>query len=637
MFMQTISSQTFASASINQKPATSAQAVSSTLAADSGPAKENLILGPRDILCQIELAVISGAAILTRRVVSLPLTDALAPDNRGVVAFRIDQVWECVLVETILQLGRVKGTGATGANCGSDFCLELKITVKGQERILVQKILKSQPITNLESDNGASIRSRIQEACGLTVQNAIIELNSVIGEPVVRISGEAPKAEDRASVAALFGGELPFPLDALPETVRTFAESLAVQFSGVPVSVPATACLGVASEIVGTGVKIDRGYGLPLGSNLFFAVGVDPNSHCRAAVESVLNPVKRLQEDLNGQAQGKGGTGLSLPYASVLTKWRLKQNRGRSVPLLMNSGIPSVGWDKLLQSSWDGSFFHCSWDGDIVLELLQYAEKGRVHPAVKVLKRAYAQESAVFDAHHQAEGRRLQARSLGLLWLCGREVLGRFATSRALLENGLSPCFILFDSESESSALTGAVLQPSEGALDWERMVRELFECRSSAEEQVWQVCDKGAELFARFANFVRSHTPPEYPVVPAWADRVWRMTLLLHLLNQRRGAVIETDTAWHAIRLAAWYLGRQLRLLPKPGPERRAGGLSKNRVLEKIRKKGPVSERELLHSFHRMSKAELAPVVAELLRDGLVRWDENKKLVVSEIQKAAV
>jgi len=59
--------------------------------------------------------------------------------------------------------------------------------------------------------------------------------------------------------------------------------------------------------------------------------------------------------------------------------------------------------------------------------------------------------------------------------------------------------------------------------------------------------------------------------------------------------------------------------------------------VLEKIRKKGPVSERELLHSFHRMSKAELAPVVAELLRDGLVRWDENKKLVVSESQKAAV
>ena len=63
--------------------------------------------------------------------------------------------------------------------------------------------------------------------------------------------------------------------------------------------------------------------------------------------------------------------------------------------------------------------------------------------------------------------------------------------------------------------------------------------------------------------------------------------------------------------------------------------------MLEKIRKKGPVSERELLHSllhsFHRMSKAELAPVVAELLQDGLVRWDENKKLVVSESQKAAV
>jgi hypothetical protein len=79
---------------------------------------------------------------------------------------------------------------------------------------------------------------------------------------------------------------------------------------------------------------------------------------------------------------------------SVLTKWRLKQNRGRSVPLLLSSGIPSVGWDRLVESSWDGVLLHYSWDGDIVRELLKHAEKGKLHPAEKVLKRAYVQESS---------------------------------------------------------------------------------------------------------------------------------------------------------------------------------------------------------------------------------------------------
>ena len=106
----------------------------------------------------------------------------------------------------------------------------------------------------------------------------------------------------------------------------------------------------------------------------------------------------------------------------MLTKWRLKQNRGWSVPLLLSSGIPSVGWDRLVETSWDGVLLHYSWDGDIVRELLKYAEKGKLHPAEKVLKRAYVQESSPFDAHRKEDRVRLQAQSLGLLWFCGTVV-----------------------------------------------------------------------------------------------------------------------------------------------------------------------------------------------------------------------
>jgi hypothetical protein len=355
---------------------------------------------------------------------------------------------------------------------------------------------------------------------------------------------------------ALFNGELGFPLDALRQ-IQTFAESLSERCR-VPVCVPATTCLALAPQIAGTRVKIDPGYGLPLGCNLYFGVGVDRNAQFRAAVESVLRPVHRLREDLIGPAKGDGGTG----HFSLLTKCRLEQNRGRSVPLLLSSSTPSAGWDRLLQSSWDGVLFHYSCDGDILLELLDYAEKGKRHPAAKVLKSAYAQELVPFNSLGKGDAMKLQAQSLGLLWFCGRDVPGRFATSRPWLEDGLSACFVMFDSEAEAEALNGAILQPTEGEGHWEQTIRGLFEWRLSAEEQVFRVCDEGAQQLGLFANFVRSCISAEDALVPSWAERAWRLTLLLHVLDGGRYAVIGVETVWNAIRLAAWYLG-QVRLLP--------------------------------------------------------------------------
>jgi len=170
-------------------------------------------------------------------------------------------------------------------------------------------------------------------------------------ERMNRFSRKVAKAADRPSLVALVRDELPFPLDALPERVRTFAESIAVRF-GVPVCVPATACLALPPQIAGTRVKIDRRFGLPLGCNLYFVAGADANSHVRAAVESVLNPAQRLRDDLIGQDESPGLTNPQMPYVSLPTKWRLRKLRGRSVPLLLSSGIPSMSWDRLLETTW---------------------------------------------------------------------------------------------------------------------------------------------------------------------------------------------------------------------------------------------------------------------------------------------
>jgi hypothetical protein len=44
-------------------------------------------------------------------------------------------------------------------------------------------------------------------------------------------------------------------------------------------------------------------------------------------------------------------------------------------------------------------------------------------------------------------------------WDCGREAAGRFASNPALVENGLSSCFIILDSTTEPAELTSEVLR----------------------------------------------------------------------------------------------------------------------------------------------------------------------------------
>jgi hypothetical protein len=198
------------------------------------------------------------------------------------------------------------------------------------------------------------------------------------------------------------------------------------------------------------------------------------------------------------------------------------------------------------------------------------------------------------------------------------------------VENGVSPCFIIFDSTTEPAELTSDVLPPNEAELGWERTIHEMFERRTRMEDEVGRLCEEGTEELARFEEFVRSRIRPECVVVPVWVDRVWRMTLELHMLSGPTGGVIGADRAWNAVRLSAWYLGRQVRLLPNSSAKSVSGELFKAKVLKKIRTKAPVSEHTLLRSFHRMSMAKLAETVTELVGEGLVRR-ENGKLIVTE------
>jgi hypothetical protein len=84
----------------------------------------------------------------------------------------------------------------------------------------------------------------------------------------------------------------------------------------------------------------------------------------------------------------------------------------------------------------------------------------------------------------------------------------------------------------------------------------------------------------------------------------------------------------WESLLLlSAWYAGQQLNLLSSPGRKAPSGTVSKEDLLERLRKSA-LSEPEMLHAFHRLSATDRDRMLSELQRDELVRQDENDKWV---------
>jgi hypothetical protein len=198
---------------------------------------------------------------------------------------------------------------------------------------------------------------------------------------------------------------------------------------------------------------------------------------------------------------------------------------------------------------------------------------------------------------------------------------------------GMESCAaILFNSEAEPAQLTTALLEPTQGAMEWERSLRDIVSWRSGSEGHIWQSDREGLGLLGVFANAVlkkmQATVAPEYWMVPEWVDRACRMTGLVHLLSGRFGAVIEPETRWKGLCLAAWYLGQQLRgdggSKAKPTKV-----VTKMDVLERLRK-GPLSDPEFLHAFHCFKAADRDRITGELSQEGKIR-SEGGKWVVCE------
>ena len=110
---------------------------------------------------------------------------------------------------------------------------------------------------------------------------------------------------------------------------------------------------------------------------------------------------------------------------------------------------------------------------------------------------------------------------------------------------------------------------------------------------------------------------------------------LLLHLGAGRHGSVVvPADTIRQAIGLLVTTGGPGIRLMDRLHGE---GRVEQSRqesqleiLVEKIRLRGSMTMRELLRSYHRARVSMLRPVVQEAMKAGLVREEEDGRLVVA-------
>jgi len=189
-------------------------------------------------------------------------------------------------------------------------------------------------------------------------------------------------------------------------------------------------------------------------------------------------------------------------------------------------------------------------------------------------------------------------------------------------------CYQRYKNGDVEVQLTNARLEPSRGELEWEQILRDIFRWRSAARDQVWRVCAEGAHLLAYFHNFMMDQlaaTTAQRVLDGARMDGTGLENdgVTLYLLSGQSDLVIGTETAWNALLLCAWYLGRQVRLLPGHRIKPVSKDVSKEDLMETIRSKGHVTDAQLLHSFHRLSASARDRMLKELADEGRVRRDD--------------
>jgi len=426
-----------------------------------------------------------------------------------------------------------------------------------------------------------------------------------------------------------------FPLDALPEGMRTVAASLA-DVHQIDVALPAMAALATLSGAIGKSVTVSGAVnGRDTHCNLFIIAGA-PKSYGKGAASTAAKPIVEASADvleqfmqneradlqtevelLEGQKKKQlKECGAMLEEFGECDKTKLSETNAKLEQitwLLETKARPGfhvgactgAALEEHLSRNDETAFSFSPEAGDMVrIALGKYSKDGSGD--FDLFLSGYSVES--YSSGRVGRGFKSLTPCLSSLWMCQPSLLRELYGSTEGLERGLTARVLAFCCEHETIPEDDGILREVDRAAfeTWDHLIRNILENRKSP--QILQTDPAAREAFLQWHNESVKLRNGLLRDVEGEAGR-WRENAIriAGVLAVAAGAERITERiAADAIRLCRWAVFSGLSLLASGRTARQ----SEQRIkLLLILEAGPVTARDL-HRRHGVSKSTIRHLI---------------------------
>jgi Protein of unknown function (DUF3987) len=440
----------------------------------------------------------------------------------------------------------------------------------------------------------------------------------------------------------------PFPLDALPQVAQKMTDEVC-KAELVPPSLVACAILGIASASIGAGLCIQSGAARSTRGNLHLMAiaesGVGKWSSYRH-VNAPLNTIeKELIETWKHQVRPKLLTeidALEADCKKMKDLFAKEKDQDQKRALLEEMTKTNERIDQLREKAVEP----CLCVGDATKEAMAVTMSQQVGESlasissegrgiIDVLCGQYSNGSSdedFFIAGYTGDSIKVNRISrpsiwlnhpcLAVFWMFQPDKLATILGKTNLTESGMLQRFLICDTQAEPQEVPAQdYLIDSRVFAQWGSRIRELIESyRWRKEPATIQPTSEAKELFRGFTNEIvrRRRKGGDLQDIQTyaarWAEQAWRISVVLHALENGPGAHIhrlDAAMAEKAIRVARWFAERQMAVLAQLRSERKHLRFEKlSEILEdKPEKRSTLNDLKRRHGFE---EAEVRNLAAE-------------------------
>ena len=430
----------------------------------------------------------------------------------------------------------------------------------------------------------------------------------------------------------------PFPLDALPDTLKEVAKEVSWAYQA-PIDLVAPQTIAVLSACLGKGINLKTNHPDPTYGLLFVFLGTRPGICKTTVLKWLSKPMKEYQNKVRKdyritiqnqliqefQEKKKG----DIPKDWQPTQKAINEEIGKTLPTLIAEHYSQEGLATTLSYN-DEYLVIMSTDVSGVIDGLRGAKSGGYNQG-EILLKGYAGES--YDCNNKvAMDEHLEEIRLAINWLGTIDTLNTFITDPQIKGRGLLSRFLFAriddpipHAEIESRIVAKDVTD------QWNRLLTDILSkyWRSQSVETVTMSRD-AIQLAVDFRNeyvdaqdeLVGLSSLPE-----RWTENALRIALVIHVCkypNKTTEHDLDSETMTDAIRIMWWFIGRELACIDEVKDFDPSINDKKVKILTKLKNDGPCTMRKLGRTFN-LKKEDRANIIQWVREGELVTWNASQ------------